>query len=360
METEPSRTLISVIVPCRNEVDHLGRFLDGVFHQQLPRGMTLEVLLADGRSDDGTRELLEQDQRKYPPIRIIDNPGRIVSTGLNAAIRQARGDIIVRMDVHTVYAEDYLAQCVRALEETNADNVGGPWVPAGSGFFSEAITLAFSSPFVSGGGKAHNPHYEGSLDTVYLGCWRRQAFEKYGLFDETLVRSQDNELNLRIQRQGGTIWQTPRIRSWYTPRSSLDQLFRQYVQYGYWKVRVIRKHKLPASVRQLVPGGFLGSLLLLGLASPFSLWAWQFLVLLLALYGAAMGLATVSVCRAQTRWRYLAVMPLVFGAYHLGFGYGFLRGVVDFMVLRKSTSRRFQSLTRAPRLAPGGLRLSAR
>jgi succinoglycan biosynthesis protein ExoA len=347
-----SPKLVSVMVPCRNEVDHIDRFLDCLFRQKLPAGTELEVLLADGLSDDGTRQRVESRQQANPQLRIIDNGKRIVSAGLNAAIREARGEVILRMDVHTLYARDYISECLRALRESGADNVGGPWIAAGGGYLSRAISLAFASRFVSGGGRAHDPTYEGCLDTVYLGCWCREAFERYGLFDEELVRSQDNELNLRIQRGGGKIWQTPRIRSRYTPRPSLRQLFQQYVQYGYWKVRVIRKHKIPASPRQLVPGGFLACLLLLAAVSPFSDWAWQSLLGLVVLYTAMSLACSVALCGNPSRWRYLPVMPAVFAAYHFGFGYGFLQGVADFIVLRKAARGRFTALTRTPTALP--------
>jgi succinoglycan biosynthesis protein ExoA len=338
--------LVSVVVPCRNEVDHIDRFLDCVFRQRLPAGAELEVLLADGSSDDGTRARVERRRQANHQLRIIDNTKRIVSAGLNAAIRESRGEVILRMDVHTIYARNYIAECLRALEQSGADNVGGPWIAAGSSYLSKAISLAFASRFVSGGGRAHDPRYEGCLDTVYLGCWRREAFDRYGLFDEELVRSQDNELNLRIQRGGGRIWQTPRIRSRYTPRPSLRQLFRQYVQYGYWKVRVIRKHRIPASPRQLVPGGFLACLMLLAAASPFSDGAWLLLLGVVAVYGAASLAFSLALCGSPTRWRYLPVMPAVFAAYQFGFGYGFLEGVADFIVLRKAARGRFTALTR--------------
>ena len=339
--------IATIIVPCRNEADHIDRFLDCLFQQKLPGGTEIEVLIADGGSDDGTRERIELHRQRRPEIRVIDNPKRIVSVGLNSAIRQAHGEVILRMDVHTVYARDYIAECLRALQESGADNVGGPWVAAGSTYLSKAIASAFASRFVSGGGRAHDPAYEGDLDTVYLGCWRREVFEKYGLFDEELVRSQDNELNLRIQRGGGRIWQTPRIRSRYAPRGSLRQLFRQYTQYGYWKVRVIRKHKIPASVRQLVPGGFVACLLLLAAATPFSDWAWRCLLALIALYGAASAVSSAALCGNRLNWWYMPVMPAVFATYHFGFGYGFLRGVADFVVLRRTARPRFAVLTRS-------------
>jgi glycosyltransferase involved in cell wall biosynthesis len=344
----PWNCIVSVISPCRNEAAYIGPFLESVLAQRLPAGVSLEVLIPDGQSDDGTRESIDEYARAHPCIEVLDNPRRIVSTGLNAAIRRSRGDVIVRMDVHTHYAPDYITECLRSLDRTGADNVGGPWVPQGSGYVSEAIARAFSSPFVSGGGKAHRPSYEGPVDTVYLGCWPRQTFEKFGLFDEDFVRTQDSELNLRIHRGGGTIWQTPAIRSWYTPRPSLPQLAGQYTQYGYWKARVIKKHKLPASVRQLVPGGFLAALLVLAVLTPFVSWAgWAFASLALA-YAAAVGAGSVLACAAPSQWKYLPIMPFVFAVYHFSFGYGFWRGTIDFLVLRKEADEKLSALTRVP------------
>src|SRR5262249_25260654 len=131
------------------------------------------------------------------------------------------------------------------------------WVARGDRYVSRAIAAAFRSPFSAGGANSHDPRHEGPVDSVYLGCWRRDVFSRVGLFDEELVRNQDDEWNLRLIRSGGTIWQSPRIRSWYRPRASLAALFQQYRQYGYWKVRVIQKHRRPASPRHLVPVLFL-------------------------------------------------------------------------------------------------------
>ena len=255
---------VSVIVPCRNERDQVDTSLRSILAQESPTG-DFEVIIADGLSDDGTHEVLKELEREDSRLRIIDNPGRIVATGLNSAIRLARGDVIVRMDTHTRYAPDYLRQCVAVLKETGADNVGGPWVAEGQGLISQAIAAAFQSPFSVGGARGHKPYYEGPLDTVYLGCWPREIFDRIGRFDEDLVRNQDDEFNLRILKAGGRIWQSPRIRSWYTPRESLRLLFQQQRQYGYWKVRVIQKHKIPASIRHLVPAAFVLSLVILPL-----------------------------------------------------------------------------------------------
>jgi hypothetical protein len=250
------------------------------------------------------------------------------------------------MDAHTTYAPDYIAECLRALENTGADSVGGPWVPQGSGYVSEAIAQAFSSLFVSGGGKAHRPLYEGPVDTVYLGCWPRQTFEKFGMFDENFVRAQDSELHLRIHRGGGRIWQTPAIRSWYVPRPSLTQLARQYMQYGYWKARVIKKHRLPASVRQMVPGGFLVALLLLALLTPFLSWAGPALASLVLVYTATVGAGSLLTCVTPGQWKYLPIMPVVFAVYHMSYGYGSWRGWIDFIVRQKEGDEKLSTLTR--------------
>jgi hypothetical protein len=307
-------------------------------------------------------------------LRVIDNPGKIVSTGLNAAIRAARGEIIVRMDAHTEYAPDYVRQCVATLKATGADNVGGPARTKADGWMPQAVAAAYHSPFAAGGARFHDVGYEGYVDTVTYGCWRKSAFEKFGYFDEELVRNQDDEHNLRIVRGGGKIYQSPWIRSWYRPRGSLSALFHQYMQYGYWKVRVIQKHKLPASWRHLVPGAFVLVLLALFAVSVFGfcLSAFSFhpssfspadlrpptslsdrlfvsalraLLLALGAYLVAVLAASLAIS-AKAGWRLLPALPLVFPCYHIGYGWGFLRGVWDFVVRRCGAAAGFTRLTR--------------
>ena len=348
---------ISVIIPCRNEKRHIREFLDSLLSQDLEPDWQVEVLVADGMSDDGTRETLHRYSETTPAVRVIDNPGRIVSTGLNAAIGAATGEIIIRMDAHTTYARDYIRECVRVLRESSADNVGGPWVAEGRSLVGKAIAAAFRSPFCTGGGKAHDPNYEGEVDTVYLGCWDRSVFNRVGLFDPELVRNQDDEFNFRLRRSGGRIWQSPRIKSSYTPRASIAALFRQYCQYGFWKVVVIRKHRALASWRHAVPGLFvvalLTSLALIAAAAALGLPAVAIAsgaagAAGLLLYFLACIAATLPFARSLDPLA-LVILPGVIAIYHIAYGLGFLSGIVKLARREASAAtpaRFFTALTR--------------
>lgn len=335
---------VSVILPCRNEMDHIEDCILSILTQISPPG-GFEVIVVDGMSSDGTRSILKKLARRDERLQILDNSAQIVSTALNAGIRAAKGSIIIRMDAHTQYARDYICECVAVLRDTAADNVGGPWIAKGSGFVSRAIAAAFQSPFGAGGARGHCVDYEGEVDTVYLGCWPRQVFDRVGFFDEELVRNQDDEFNLRLTRSGGRIWQSPRVRSWYAPRDSLSALFRQYVQYGYWKVRVVQKHKIPASLRHLIPGGFVFLLIWLPVVALLwtpAVWMWMGL---LAVY-AVCNIGASFVAAAQKGHSLFPLLIVTFACLHIAYGYGFLQGIRDFLILRRKPHHKFALLTR--------------
>lgn len=354
-----SDRIVSVIVPCRNERDHIAAFCASVAEQVIPEGWRLEVWIADGMSDDGTRERLAEWCAQDARFHMIDNPGRIVSCGLNRCIAASQGEFIVRLDVHTVYAPDYIDQCLATWTLTGADNVGGPWRAQG-GLGPEhrvqrAVAAAFQSRLVAGGALSRDLNYDGEVDTVYLGAWPRTTFERFGGFDETLVRNQDDEHNLRIHKGGGRIWQSARIRSTYFPRASKRDVFRQYRQYGYWKPFVMLKHGQAAALRHLVPGLFVAALLsliaLTILGTAVVLWAplgetlrhalaWLTtasavgMAGLGVLYGTAVLSISWQIAQQQGRdllWH----LPDVIAAYHVGYGLGSLRGWWDALVRRR-------------------------
>jgi glycosyltransferase involved in cell wall biosynthesis len=348
---------ISIIIPCRNEKSHIREFLDSVLAQELDPGWELEILLADGMSNDGTREIVRGYMERAANVFLVDNPGRIVSTGLNAAIAASNGEVIIRMDAHTVYAPDYIRECVRVLNETGADMVGGPGVAKGRGCIGEAIAAAFHAPFCVGGPKHHDANYEGEVEIAYLGCWRRSIFERVGLFDPDLVRNQDDEFAFRLRRAGGIAWQSPRIKSSYTPRASLGRLFRQYLQYGFWRVVVIRKHRALASWRHLVPTLFVTWILLSGALiglcavaglTPVSSSIAIALAVGLSVYAAGCVITALGFARS-VHPRVVLLLPVVIAVYHVAYGLGFLLGVFKYALSGsrlRMPDELFSSLTR--------------
>lgn len=351
MKSNGSHPHVSIVLVCRNEQDYIQPCLTSALDQEAPEG-GFEIIVADGMSTDGTREYLDEMAERHTQIRVLENSGRIVSTGLNAAIRAARGHIIVRMDAHTEYAPDYVRQCLEVMRETGADNVGGPMRTLADTYMERAIQAVFHSPFAVGGALSHRADFEGYVDTVIYGCWKRSVFDRVGYFDEDLVRNQDDEHNLRLTRAGGKIYQSKRIRSWYHVRGSLKSLFRQHMQYGYWKALVIRKHRMPASIRHLVPGAFVGSLALAAIVGLFWFPAWTGAAAMIALHAVAAILISL-LAAARSQWSLLPVLPVVVWCFHFGYGYGFLRGALDLILLRNAPDTQFVQLTRQHRAKPG-------
>src|SRR5262249_2847272 len=162
-----------LVIPCRNEARHIEACLRSVLAFEPPPG-GFEVIVADGQSDDGSRDVVARIAAEDPRVRLGDNPEHATPCGLNAGVRAARGELIARSDAHTEYAPDYLRQCVEVLHEAGADNVGGPWVARGRTYLQRCIAAAFNSFFAAGGARGHRPGYEGEVDAVYLGCWQRR------------------------------------------------------------------------------------------------------------------------------------------------------------------------------------------
>lgn len=321
---------VSVVMAVRNESKHIKQSVSAILAQDYPADR-FEVLVADGRSTDGTREEFETLARRDSRLRLLDNPGRIVPTGLNAALREARGDIVLRVDGHTEIASDYLRSCVDVLGRSGADNVGGRMNAVGDGPFGRAVAAATSSSFGVGGARFHYSDREEWVDTVYLGAWPRQVFARIGLFDEELVRDQDDEFNYRLRAAGGRILLTPAVRSRYTVRGTPWSLFRQYFQYGFWKVRVLQKHAAQMRPRQFGPPLFVLALLVAAataLAFPSAPAARLPLAGLAALYLASDLVAAAVEARRQKVNPVL--LAFVYPILHLAYGSGFLAGLFRF------------------------------
>lgn len=327
---------LSVICPIYNEEKHIAACLDSILRQDFPKE-ELEVLLVDGMSTDRTREIVQQYTAQYPFIFLLDNPKRIVPTGLNIGIRVAQGEVIIRLDAHAIYPDNYFSALVDKLFALNADNVGGlcRTLPAKDTPMCEAIAAALSSPF--GMGDSHfriGTNKEMQVDTVPFGCFRREVFDKIGYFDEELVRNQDDEFNGRIIKFGGHIYLIPSVVIDYYGRDSISKVSKMFYQYGLFKPLVNKKLGNPASVRQFFPFFFVLGLiigLILSLVSTF------FRILYIAVLALYIFLAAYYSIRQVKGLKRIFLLMGTFFVIHVSYGWGYLRGMIK-LLLKKSFS----------------------
>jgi succinoglycan biosynthesis protein ExoA len=319
---------VSVIAPMWNEADHVAELVADFANQDFDG--EIELLVADGRStDDSVARLKDAAERNGLELTVLDNPQRWVSHALNVCIEAAKGDLIVRIDCHSRYPSDYLSRCVAAAEETGADNVGGVFVPKGRTTTERAVATAMDSPFGGIHWTRHGSSERVEVDTVPYGAFRPGAFRRAGVFDESLVRNQDDEFNMRLRLAGGRIVLDPAIRIFYTPRGSFRRVFRQYYEYGLWKPAVMRKHGRVVSARSLVPAAFVVSLLVLVPLAFFFKWAALLLALELGAYLAGALVFGVRALRAAGQpWSLLPRVVAAFPTFHLAYGIGTLAGLL--------------------------------
>ena len=318
---------ISVIAPMRNEAEHIEGFVHDLANQDF-RG-ELEVFVADGSSTDGSVELLENAAEQAGlALTVIANPDEWVSHGLNECIRRASGDLIVRLDCHSRYPQDYLRRCAVAAEETGAENVGGLFVAHGRTATERAVACAMHSPFGGVGWRLDGSTTSRiDVDTVPYGAFRPRAFQVAGLFDERLRRNQDDEFNLRLRSHGGRVVLDPSVRVFYTPRGSLWKLFRQYYEYGLWKVPVMIKHRKVVSLRSLAPAAFVVSVVVLGVLDGWWEPARVAVALEVGLYiVAALAFAAIAISIRREPWRFLPRVVAAFATFHVAYGLGMVRG----------------------------------
>ena len=323
-------------MPVRNEAGYIERCLKAVVEQDYP-AERMEIIVADGMSTDATREIIQSFHSRFanirlPNIRLVDNPGKIAPTGLNRATEMAKGEIIARVDGHCEIAPDYISRAVEHLQNEEVDGVGGPIETIGETATAEVIAVAMSSVFGVGGSTFRTVKDKTMLaDTIAFPVYKRTIIERAGGYDEELVRNQDDEYNYRLRKLGAKLLLAANVRSRYYSRGSVQKLFKQYFQYGFWKVRVLQKHPRQMSLRQFIPPAFVASLLgSLGLAAITSLGWWIFTgiigcYLTVNLLASARILLSIRPYRIQ-----FFLLPAVFASRHLSYGLGFLVGFVKF------------------------------
>jgi glycosyltransferase involved in cell wall biosynthesis len=315
--------LVTIAMPCLNEARFIEPCLRSVQAQTYPRER-IEILVADGGSTDGTREILARLAAEDARIRVVDNPQRIQSAGLNHAIRAARGDVVARMDVHADYAPNYLEKCVEVLARTGADNVGGAARCRARGRTQRSVAAALHSPLGFGGASFRDADAEGYVDTLFPGAFRKEVFDKVGLFDQGAVVNEDAEINQRILQAGGRIYLSREIEVYYYPRDTLRGLATQYFRYGQGRARTLLKHRRLLRLSPALP--FLT--LLAGLATAILAPRWA--IAAFAAYAIATGIESLRLARRFDAP--LATTWLAFPAMHVSHAIGFGVGLVRYLV----------------------------
>ena len=339
-----SSSFVTVIVPCRNERRFIERCLASIVASRYPADR-MEILVADGMSDDGTRDIIAASIARDTRISMLDNPARTSPAAMNIGIKRARGDVILRMDAHCEYPPDYIPALVSALETTGAANVGGVTavVPAADTPVAKAIAIALSH--VAGMGDSHfriGAKEAKWVDTVPFGCWKRETFERVGLFDESLPRNQDDEFNMRLARAGGRILLLPTVVTRYFGRETLAQLRRMFYQYGYFKPLAAIRSRSPLRPRQLAPAALVVGLLLGTLLAPLSTGLLRVVAIAYAFFVVGAAVPTAWISGPSVGAAFLAVLPTM----HLAYGVGFLRGTLQFAILKRAPAAAAPKLSR--------------
>jgi glycosyltransferase involved in cell wall biosynthesis len=318
---------VSVIVPCYNEQSTIRLLLEALCAQTFPRD-EMEVIIADGMSQDRTRDEIAAFQRDFPElaVRVVDNRLRNIPAGLNRAIEAARGDLIVRLDGHAKPYPDYVERCVYAHEAGLGDNIGGIWEiqPGAPTWIARSIAMAASHPIGVGDAMYRLAASASEVDTVPFGSYHRTLVERIGGYNESLLTNEDYEFNTRIRQANGRVWLDPSIRSMYFARSTIRGLVRQYWRYGYWKWRMLRNFPGTVRWRQALPPLFVLSLIGLLLVSfifPPAVWL---LFVELLLYFSVLFLAGFYSAIKQRKLYLMPGLPVAIAAMHLSWGSGFL------------------------------------
>ncbi len=318
---------VSIIVPCYNEQATIRFLLEALHEQTFPRE-EMEVIIADGMSQDGTREVIATFQREVPDlnVRLVENPHRSIPSALNRAIEAAQGELIVRLDAHSKPYPDYVEKCIAAHEAGRGENVGGVWEihPSAHTWIAKSIAVAAAHPFGVGDALYRHAKRAAEVDTVPFGSFRRTLIERIGKFDESLLTNEDYEFNARIRKAGGRIWLDPSIRSVYFARATLPDLARQYWRYGFWKWRMLRKYPSTLRWRQALPPLFVLSLMGLALLSLFFPFAALVLLGEVIIYFAGLLLAGGEAAIRLRKPYLIFGLPLAISVMHISWGSGFL------------------------------------
>jgi len=319
MNNYHKKPIVTVIIPCRNEFNYIEKSVASILNQKDLPG-EIEIIVVDGLSDDGTRELLEKLQSEFPYLKVIDNLNRTTPFALNLGIKEAHGEFICKMDAHSVYAEDYLSNSIKLMEKyPEASCVGGPITSEGKTNFGKAVAIAMSSLIGVGNAKHRFPEYEGYAEMACFPVFRNEVFSQIGLFDESLVRNQDDEFCSRLTSSGGKVYISPLVKSVYYVRDTPSKLFKQYFYYGLYKPLALSKVKSKIKIRHLVPFIFVIYLLSLPIAYKFPYWLLPIILYFLVI--------SWNVLRSNLNVKSKLYLLIIYPLIHISYGVGFIFGI---------------------------------
>lgn len=335
--TQDFKHMLSVIVPIYNEEKYIAKCLDSILEQDYPKE-EMELLLVDGMSNDATRDIVREYTNRNPHIRMIDNPKRNTPCAMNLGIKEANGDIIIRLDAHVLFPSNYFSELVNHLHSLDADNVGAVCrtLPANDSIIAQSIAAVLSSKFGMGNSyfRVGTPDIR-SVDTVPFGCFKREIFDKIGLFDEELIRNQDDELNGRIIKNGGKIYLLPYLYVDYFARDTISKTFRMFYQYGLFKPLVNKKLGTPTTVRQFFPLVFVLGIILGPFAGLIHTGAFYCYFVILLLYAI---LSLIFSFKASHNIIRIVTQCWVFFVVHFAYGWGYIVGIFKVLTSKKITS----------------------
>ena len=322
---QESNVIVSVVMPVYNEEKYIEDCINSLLKQDFPKEQ-MEWIFVDGCSTDKTKVIISKYQKQYPKlIRLLDNINKTVPYAMNIGIKASVGKYIIRLDAHSEYAYDYISKCVYYLDTTDADNVGGVAETKSKGLVGNAIALMLSSKFGVGNSQFRTSKKGGYVDTVPFGAFRREVFDKYGLYDERLTRNQDNEMNYRIRKNGGKIYMAEDINLSYYCRDNIRGIADMAIKNGKWNVITMKLHPGSMSSRHFIPFIFLLSLFLMTILS-ITIPYFKYLFLLeISLYLVLDFIFSVMLAK---NIKYFLLLLVLFPIFHLSYGFGSLTGLL--------------------------------
>lgn len=322
---------VSILIPCYQERNFIRPCLESVSGFELPAGATMEILVLDGMSTDGTRQIVVEMESRDSRIRLIDNPKRSQSAALNLGVPLARGEYLMRLDAHSVYPSDYLVLTLETAIRTGSDNTGGvvTTLRRGEGYQASLVQALTTHRFGVGDSGFRTDAAEGQADTVPYGCFKRDVFNKVGLFDERLLRAQDYEMNRRIIAAGGSIWRNPQIQVRYYQQPDLASFIRkQVVHEAPYNAYMWYLAPYAFALRHALTGVFAVGVLAGIILVPFSRLAAVIFLSVMSLYGVLAVLSGVQQAVRYRDARHVVFAPVGFFLYHFLHGIGVLMGLV--------------------------------